>query len=107
MCRNEMINGIKDYSCRKLDMPPIGYIVQYSNEEDYTVYHGFAKLHRNFSDALHAAKELSSGFLEMNDELYDGPFKAYNPTKGSCDTQGSVLVFESLAFIVWIDCVID
>lgn len=88
-------------------MPPIGYIVQYSNEEDYTVYHGFAKLHRNFSDAINAAKDLYRGFLEINDERYDGPFKTHNPTKANCDTQGSVVIFESPAYIVWIDCVVE
>ncbi len=88
-------------------MPTIGYIVQFSNEEDYTVYHGFMKLHRNFSDALERAKDLYRGFLEINDERYDGPFKQHNPTKAACDTQGSVLVFESPAYIVWIDCVVE
>ena len=90
-----------------IDMPIIGYIVQFSNEEDFTVYHGFAKLHRNFSEALEKAKELYRGFLEVNDERYDGPFKQHNPAKSACDAQGSAVVFESPSYIVWIDCVLD
>ncbi len=90
-----------------LDMPTLGYIVQYSNEEDYTVYHGFMKLYRTFSEAMEHARELSRSFVEVNDERYDGPFKSHNPTKKECDTQGSVVVFESPAYIVWIDCVIE
>lgn len=89
-------------------MAPIGYIVQYSNEDDYTVYHGFMKLFRNFSDALEHANDLYRGFLELQPpEQFDGPFQTHKPTKKQCDTQGSVIVFESRSYIVWIDCVIE
>ena len=88
-------------------MTVIGYIVQYSNEEEYTIYHGFMKLHKHFSEALERAKELYRSFLSINDEHYDGPFNAYTPTKKECDAQGSVVVFESPAYIVWIDAVVE
>ncbi len=88
-------------------MTVLGYIVQYTNEEEYTVYHGFQKLHKHFSDALEHGKELYRGFLSINDERYDGPFKHYSPTKKECDAQGSVLVFESSSYIVWIDAVVE
>ncbi len=39
-------------------MAIIGYIVQYSNEDDYTIYHGFMKLFRVFSEAIEHATEL-------------------------------------------------
>ncbi len=99
--------SIKDNEAVSIDMVTLGYIVQYSNEEEYTVYHGFVKLYRKFSDALEAAKLLSQGFMEMNDEAYDGPFKSHTPTKQDCDAQGSALVFESPGYIVWIDCVVE
>lgn len=88
-------------------MTVLGYIVQYSNEEEYTVYHGFAKLHRHFSEAMDRARELYSGFLSASDERYDGPFQTRSPSKKDCDTQGSVIVFESPAYIVWIDAVVE
>jgi hypothetical protein len=88
-------------------MVPIGYIVQYSNEDDYTVYHGVMKLYRVFSEALQHAKEMYRGYLETAAEHYDGPFKAHIPTKKDCDAAGSVVVFESRNFIVWIDGVIE
>ncbi len=40
-------------------------------------------------------------------EQFDGPFLVRKPTKKECDTQGSVVVFESKNFLVWIDCVVD
>lgn len=88
-------------------MAILGYIVQYSNEDDYTIYHGFMKLYRHFSDALEHAKELARGFLEVNNDGHDGPFQMHTPTKKNCDAQGSVIVFESAAYIVWIDAIVE
>ena len=89
-------------------MAVIGYIVQYSNEDDYTVYHGFVKLFRSFSAALEHAAELYRSYLETQpQEQFDGPFETHKPTKKQCDSQGSVVVFESKAYIVWIDCVLE
>ena len=92
---------------RIVEMAPIGYIVQYSNEDDYTVYRGFVKLHRNFTEALEHATALYSEFLQSN-HYQDGQiFNTYAPTKKTCDTHGSSVVFESAAYIVWIDCVLE
>jgi hypothetical protein len=89
-------------------MAVLGYVVQYSNEDDYTVYHGFLKLFRHFSDALENANDQYRGFMETYPaEHFDGPFHVHKPTKKECDAQGSVLVFESKSFIVWIDCVVE
>jgi len=88
-------------------MAILGYIVQYSNEDDYTVYHGYMKLYRHFSDALDNAKELARGFLEVNAEVQNSPFKMNTPSKKDCDNQGSVVVFESASYIVWIDVVVE
>ena len=89
-------------------MTVVGYVVQYSNEDDYTVYHGFLKLFRHFSDALEHANEQYRGYLEtFPAENFDEPFNVYKPTKKECDNQGSVIVFESKSFIVWVDCVVE
>ncbi len=88
-------------------MAPIGYIVQYSDDDDYTVYHGFVKLHKIFSEAVDAAKDIYRGYLERAAENFDGPFTSRIPTKKDCDGAGSVVVFQSRDFIVWIDCVVE
>ena len=88
-------------------MTSIGYIVQYSNEDDYTVYHGFMRLFRRFSDALEHANENFRSYLESHPENEVGHFEVRIPTKKQCDEQGSVTVFESRGYIVWIDCVIE
>jgi hypothetical protein len=88
-------------------MAILGYIVQYSNEDDYTVYHGFVKLHRTFSSALDHAKDTYRGYLEQMDEAYDGPYETYSPSKKECDERGSVVIFRSREMVVWIDCVIE
>lgn len=88
-------------------MPAIGYIVQYSNEDDYTVYHGFVKLHRTFTSALEQAKDIYGGYMENNQEQFQEPFEVSKPTKKQCDDAGSVVVFRSHGMIVWIDCVIE
>lgn len=88
-------------------MQPIGYIVQYTDEDDYTIYHGFMKLFRNFSGALEHAQEVYRGYLETHDMSEVGLFQTHSPTKKMCDQQGSVVVFESRGRIVWIDCVVE
>lgn len=89
-------------------MAVLGYIVQYSDEDDYTVWHGFVKLFRNYTDALERANELYRGYMEKeHNVVFEGPFEVHKPTKKDCDNQGSVVVFESRNFIVWIDCVVD
>lgn len=88
-------------------MVVLGYIVQYSNEEEYTVYHGFKKLFRVYSEAFENASEFYRGYLETNNEVYDGPFLSHKPTKKDCDNQGSVVIFESRQLIVWIDAVVE
>lgn len=89
-------------------MSILGYVVQFSNEDDYTVYHGFMKLHKHFTQALERAQEEYRSFLEQHlAPGYDGPFQIHTPTKKQCDNQGSVVVFESRSFIVWIDCVVE
>jgi hypothetical protein len=88
-------------------MSVIGYIVQFSDEDEYTVYHGFMRLFRQFSDAREAAGELVVAYLANHHESELGHFEAKTPTKKQCDDQGSVTVFESRGYIVWIDCVIE
>lgn len=88
-------------------MAILGYVVQYSNEDDYTIYHGVLKLYRHFSEALEHAQELARGFLEIHGEEFAGPFEMRNPAKKDCDAAGSVVVFQSREYIVWIDCVVD
>ena len=88
-------------------MNAIGYIVQFSDEDSYTVYSGFKKLFRVFSQALEHAKALSQGYLESHAETEIYPFKSYTPTKKECDNQGTVVVFENSQYIVWIDCVVE
>lgn len=88
-------------------MTTIGYIVQFSNEDDYTVYSGYKKLFRVFSQALEHAKALRESYLESHDETEVYPFKSSSPTKKECDNQGSVVVFENSQYIVWIDCVLE
>jgi hypothetical protein len=87
-------------------MPIVGYIVQYSNEDDYTIYHGFMKLYKHFSDALEHAQELMRGFIMIQGEGIQ-VFRSNKPTKKECDEQGSVVVFESRDYIVWIDAVVS
>jgi hypothetical protein len=88
-------------------MATLGYILQYSNENDYTVYHGFKKLYRHFSECLQAAKEFSQEYIVTHPEELEGPFEMHTPTKKTCDERGSVVIFESRGLIVWIDCVIE
>ena len=88
-------------------MAVVGYIVQYSNEEDYTVYHGFMRLHRSFQAALEHAKDHYRGYLETLPEPETEIFEVHTPTKKECDERGSVVVFECAAFVVWIDCVVE
>ena len=84
----------------------LGYIVQYSDEEEYTIYHGFQRLYPVFSHALEHAKEVYRNYLVTHEERYDGPFEAYNPQKKECDAQGSSVVFKSPTMIIWIDAII-
>jgi hypothetical protein len=88
-------------------MTVIGYIVQYSDEDDYTIYHGFMKLFRSFSDALEHAKELTRMYVETHDPDEIGHFQSHTPTKKNCDNQGSVVVFECRGRVIWIDCVVE
>ena len=88
-------------------MAVLGYIVQHSNEDDYVVYNGFKKLFIHFTSALEHAQELARSFLENYNVETQGPFEMRKPAKKDCDTQGSSVVFESGAYIVWIDCVVD
>ncbi len=88
-------------------MSTLGYIVQYSDEDEYTVYHGFKKLFRHFSDALEHAKELTRIYFESHSLEEIGHFENHTPTKKNCDNQGSVVVFECRGYIIWIDCVIE
>ncbi len=88
-------------------MDAIGYIVQYSDEDAYTVYTGYKKLFRVFSQALEHAKALSQSYLESHNQEEVHPFHSFTPTKKECDNQGSVVVFENREYIVWIDCVIE
>jgi hypothetical protein len=88
-------------------MAILGYIVQYSNEDDYTVYHGFKKLFKVYSEALENANEFYRSYLETMNVEHDGPFLAHKPTKKDADNQGSVVVFESRHLIVWVDTVIE
>lgn len=88
-------------------MVVLGYIVQYANEDEYTVYHGFKKLFKVYSEALENANELYRGYLETTHGEYDGPFLSHKPTKKECDNQGSVVVFENRQLIVWIDAVVE
>lgn len=101
------LNEHKAKKSRIVGMAILGYIVQHSNEDDYTIYHGFMKLFKHFTDAIEHARELGSGFLLQNGNEELGPFEMRKPTKKECDTQGSVVVFESRPYIVWIDCVVD
>ena len=88
-------------------MAILGYIVQYADEEEYTVYHGARRLFRVFSQAVENANELYRSYLESHAENYDGPFQIHKPTKKDCDSAGSVVIFESRQLIVWIDSVIE
>lgn len=88
-------------------MNAIGYIVQFSDEDAYTVYSGYKKLFRRFSEALDHAKALSQSYLESHNETEIHPFNSFSPTKKECDNQGSVVVFENQHYVVWIDCVIE
>jgi hypothetical protein len=88
-------------------MTVIGYIVQFSDEDEYTVYHGFMRLYRHFSEARDHAGELAAAYLTNHHETEVGQFEARNPTKKQCDDQGSVTVLECRGYIVWIDCVIE
>jgi hypothetical protein len=88
-------------------MTVVGYIVQFSDEDEYTVYHGFMRLFRHFSAAREAAGELITSYLTNHHESEVGQFEVKHPTKKQCDEQGSVTVFESRGYIVWIDCVIE
>lgn len=88
-------------------MNSIGYIVQHADEDSYTVYSGFKKLFRVFSQALEHAKTISQSYLESHDPSEVFPFQSYTPTKKECDQQGSVVVFENRQIVVWIDCVTE
>lgn len=101
------LNDIKMKYVRIVDMAILGYIVQYSNEEDYTVYHGFKKLFTVYSEALDHAQEFYRAYLGTMEEHHDGPFLSHKPSKKDADNQGSVVVFESRQLIVWIDAVIE
>jgi hypothetical protein len=88
-------------------MAILGYVVQYSNEDDYTIYHGGLKLYRNFSEALENAHELARAYLEVHGEQFTEPFEMRKPAKRDCDAAGSVVIFQSREYIVWIDCILD
>jgi hypothetical protein len=88
-------------------MSIIGYIVQFSEEDEYTIYHGFLRLFRNFSEARDSAAELAAAYLMNHHESEIGLFEARNPTKKQCDDQGCAVVFESRGYVIWIDCVIE
>jgi hypothetical protein len=88
-------------------MAAIGYIVQQSDEEAYTVYTGHKKLFRLFSHALDNAKAICQSYLESHDPAEIHPFQSNTPSKKDCDNQGSVVVFENRSVIIWIDCVVE
>lgn len=89
-------------------MPTVlGYIVQYFNEDDFTLYHGPMKLHKEYKDAFAKAEELYKGYLQSHNEIYEGPFEVAKPTKQQAHDQGSVVVFRSADMLIWIDIVVD
>ena len=88
-------------------MNAIGYIVQQSDEDAFTVYTGFKKLFRVFSQALEHAKAISESYVESHTPAEVFPFQSHTPTKKECDQQGSVVVFENSQLVVWIDCVVE
>jgi hypothetical protein len=88
-------------------MAILGYIVQYDKEDDFTSYHGFVKLFRQFSDAVAHAEEMYRDYLHHTDGAIDQHFEIYRPTKRDCDERGSVVVFRGSEYLIWIDCVVD
>ena len=85
----------------------LGFVVQVRDEEDYTPYKGFLKLHKHFSSALLAAQELYKGYLETHEEAYEGPYEVLTPTKKQCQDAGSVMIFRSRDCCIWIDAVVE
>ena len=85
----------------------LGYVVQYSSEDDFTIYHGSLKLFRQYSDALLHAQELVSSYLETQGAETYGPFEYKKPTKQTCDIAGSVVIFQNQNYIIWIDCIVE
>ena len=85
----------------------VGYIVQKSNESDYTIYNGFMKLHRTFRSAFEKATEEYRSYLEGLNDPRNEVFEVHSPSQKQCDEQGSVVVFESEGLLIWIDCVVE
>jgi hypothetical protein len=83
----------------------LGYIVNYFDEEEMWPYHGQQRLFTTFSHAYQAAVEKAQAYMEVSNEAYDGPFELKKPTKQDCDNQGSVVVFRSERYWIWIDFV--
>ena len=88
-------------------MNVLGFIVQFSDEDAYTVYTGYKKLFRSFSQALEHAKTIVQSYIESHDQTEIHPFQTYTPTKKACTEQGSAVIFENSHYVVWIDCVIE
>lgn len=88
-------------------MAIVGYIVQYEKDGDFTAYHGFVRLYHHFSSALAHAVDMYRTYLETTDGAIDFNFEVNQPIKRACDEQGSVVVFRSPEYLIWIDCVVD
>ena len=86
-------------------MKPIGYILQYLDEESLTPNGPGKRLYTDFDEILSDAHELIAKWYETNTEKNDGPVEYQKTTKEMVDAQSSALLFRSREVFIWIEIV--
>lgn len=86
----------------------LGYVVQYFDEDKFMPETGYKILHKNFSQALDAAKGRMQDYLTYYQEnLGLGPYEFHTPTKKEADSNGYVVVFQNPQIQIWIEVIIQ
>jgi hypothetical protein len=86
-------------------MNPLGYILQYLDEESLSPNGPGKRLYTNFDEIMNDAHELIEKWYETNTPQNDGPIEYQKVTKEMVDAQSSVLVFRSREVFIWIEIV--
>jgi hypothetical protein len=86
-------------------MKPLGYILQYLDEESLTPNGPGKRLYTQFEEIINDAHELIQKWYETNTPQGDGPIEYHTVTKSMIDAQQSVLLFRSRDVFIWIEIV--
>lgn len=86
---------------------PVGYIVQYFDEDAISPMRGGKIMFKVFAQALRYAEETYQTYMHERQEHIEGPFEIFHPTKKDTDSTSSSLVFRSRDIWIWIECIYE